>query len=478
MTMPANNKKMLAGLAILVLLVVLGFGIYFVYEHFKCKPKCTGKMCGDNGCKGNCGTCSSGSTCNPDGTSCDLTSWSGSNKLNANTIKNKIVTQTNVISKDDIDKYIDCIMIAIRKKYPTIADFIKDPNMLQNIKNIVSSCKTTSCNPPCSGSEKCISDPDKSSNKSLCVPTSWTPDFYAKIRQQILQDSGNDSMTDCIMKNLKKTYPNPQDFFSLSNDDENKAGAIIAQECSSGPTGPSGTCNVTNCPNPGKCFSDSSNNSICVPGNWDDDINFTNTIKRMVAKKLNITDKKILKCVMDHIIYDYPNPQDYISLQDSDAQRITTHYNIFCSNLNPPGPPGPRPPGPGSNPRPGGETFADTCIKNNAPGYKKCSPLTVEECAKGMCRKSGIDINACMYDAESWAQNHCTDINPGPGPGPGPAQHRYAYCDRDETNKDKKTNCICKYTDTDPHRPHFSESCDNGCGSKNCERMESHYGIH
>jgi hypothetical protein len=54
-----------------------------------CTPSCTGKVCGDNGCGGSCGTCNSGYTCNlnqcvvnGNGTSyCDFPG-NGDNKIN------------------------------------------------------------------------------------------------------------------------------------------------------------------------------------------------------------------------------------------------------------------------------------------------------------------------------------------------------------------------------------------------------------
>ena len=86
MIMSAKHRSMWAGWAILCLFVIVGLilGVYFLIEHFKCKPKCTGKKCGDNGCKGNCGTCSSGTICKSDGT-CELNTWSASNTINAKT---------------------------------------------------------------------------------------------------------------------------------------------------------------------------------------------------------------------------------------------------------------------------------------------------------------------------------------------------------------------------------------------------------
>ena len=59
-------------LYILLPLVFLGLVVFFIVKHFKniCTPKCDNKICGPNGCGGNCGTCPDGKSCSPDGTSC------------------------------------------------------------------------------------------------------------------------------------------------------------------------------------------------------------------------------------------------------------------------------------------------------------------------------------------------------------------------------------------------------------------------
>jgi hypothetical protein len=55
------------------LTVFFGLVVFFIVKHFKnkntnnCIPKCNGKNCGDDGCKGNCGTCPSEQTCGQDG---------------------------------------------------------------------------------------------------------------------------------------------------------------------------------------------------------------------------------------------------------------------------------------------------------------------------------------------------------------------------------------------------------------------------
>lgn len=470
MIMSVKHRSMWAIWLILFLALIAGLSVggYFIYEHFKCKPKCKGKKCGDNGCKGNCGTCPSGTTCNSDGTECVQNTWSVSNIQNANIIKSKITTQINGISKDDIDKYIDCIMIAIKKKYSTTKDFIKDTNSIQNLTNIVLSCKP-SCNPTCLSNEKCISD---QSNSSMCIPNTWTKKFSNEISEKFLNAGAPKSIIDCIMNKLTTTYRNPQDYFSLSNEKGENATNAIVSYCKgpSGSSGPSGPCNVT-CSLPGKCFGPDGD-QVCVPNNWKSDMNFNKRIENylrivLINKIPAITDTNVLVCVMNNIKQNYGNPQDFMPLLLEDTQTLGEIIDR-CNNPNP------------NAPRDGGEQFADTCILNNTPGYGKCMPVTIESCANQMCdsryKSSQIDRQTCYDDVTSWADNHCTG-NPPVNPSPGPKKFAYAYCDR-ETPGNRKSKCVCKYTDTDPQRPHFSESCDNGCGAGNCERMESYHGIH
>ena len=474
MIMSVKHRSMWAIWLILFLALIAGLSVggYFIYEHFKCKPKCKGKKCGDNGCKGNCGICPSGTTCNSNGTECVQNTWSVSDITNANTIKSKITTQTNGISKDDIDKYIGCIMIAIKKSYPTTKDFINDPNIIQNLTNIVLACKP-SCKPACSKTEKCISD---QSNNSMCVPNRWSKEFSKKIRGKFVSAGAPESIIDCVMTNLKAAYLNPQDYFSLSNDKGEEATMTIIQKCSvpsgpsgsSGPSGPSGTCNVP-CSPPGQCFSDQSNNSICVPNNWRDDPTFSNNIATMIANKLSIKNQNILNCVMSKIIKKYPNPQDYISLTDSLAQSITTTILNNCNN----------PPNSPTNPNPkdGGESFADTCILNNSPGYGKCMPQTIESCAQKMCdsryKSSQRDRQTCYDDAMNWADNKCVG-NPDPGPGPV-NQQKFSYCGRETPG----SKCVCQHSDTQPAGQYqISSTCLGPCHEFDCKNNESYYGIH
>ena len=58
---------------ILLPLVFLGLVVFFIVKHFRniCTPKCDNKICGPNGCGGNCGTCPEGKSCSQDGTSCN-----------------------------------------------------------------------------------------------------------------------------------------------------------------------------------------------------------------------------------------------------------------------------------------------------------------------------------------------------------------------------------------------------------------------
>ena len=52
------------------LAVGLGIVVFLIVKHFRnknCTPNCNGKFCGDDGCKGNCGTCLPGQTCGEDG---------------------------------------------------------------------------------------------------------------------------------------------------------------------------------------------------------------------------------------------------------------------------------------------------------------------------------------------------------------------------------------------------------------------------
>jgi hypothetical protein len=216
---------------------------------------------------------------------------------------------------------------------------------------------------------------------------------------------------------------------------------------------------------PGKCFSDSSNNSICVQNKWDP--NFNKTIEKMIANNLSIKDKRISDCVMDKIRYNYPNPQDYIGLSDSDAYTIANGYYINCSKPKPPSP---------DVPRDGGETFADDCIKRNSLGYGRCKPDVIRHCARKKCVNSPQNMQTCMDDATAWAQNHCTG-NPGPGPGPpgpGPSeQGAYSYC--------AKINgkCGCQNSVTIPNGQYFvSPNCLGGECDCHGDKSLYIYGVH
>jgi hypothetical protein len=188
---------------------------------------------------------------------------------------------------------------------------------------------------------------------------------------------------------------------------------------------------------------------------------------------LNITDPTILSCVMNKIIQNYNNPQKYIELSDSDAQSITTNFLNGCSNS----------PNPNANRKPG-EQFADTCIQDNAPGYGKCMPSTVEECANKMCdirykSSRGVDRQTCYDDAAVWANNNCKSIGPdNPPPYNPPGQDKpYAYCGRDK-NPDG-SDCGCQHSETKP--PGLSEyslTCSTPCSYKHCKYNESFHGVH
>ncbi len=48
----------------------LGKGLVCLPDGTCCDGKCAGKVCGDDGCGGSCGTCPVGHPCSPDGTKC------------------------------------------------------------------------------------------------------------------------------------------------------------------------------------------------------------------------------------------------------------------------------------------------------------------------------------------------------------------------------------------------------------------------
>ena len=66
-----ENQKDVFYIALTVFLAVgLGIVVFLIVKHFRnknCTPNCNGKNCGDDGCKGNCGGCTSGQTCGTDG---------------------------------------------------------------------------------------------------------------------------------------------------------------------------------------------------------------------------------------------------------------------------------------------------------------------------------------------------------------------------------------------------------------------------
>ena len=60
-----EQKTMIIIAIVCVVCIGIGLTIYFVMKNNdkKCKRKCTGKTCGDDGCGGTCGTCVNGQTC-------------------------------------------------------------------------------------------------------------------------------------------------------------------------------------------------------------------------------------------------------------------------------------------------------------------------------------------------------------------------------------------------------------------------------
>ncbi len=67
----SENQKYIFYIALTAFLAVgLGIVVFLIVKHFRnnnCTPNCNGKFCGDDGCKGNCGTCLPGQTCGEDG---------------------------------------------------------------------------------------------------------------------------------------------------------------------------------------------------------------------------------------------------------------------------------------------------------------------------------------------------------------------------------------------------------------------------
>ena len=70
----SENQKNVFYISLTVFLgLCFGIVVFFIVQHFRnkntnnCIRKCNGKNCGDDGCKGSCGTCPSGQTCGQDG---------------------------------------------------------------------------------------------------------------------------------------------------------------------------------------------------------------------------------------------------------------------------------------------------------------------------------------------------------------------------------------------------------------------------
>lgn len=56
-------SKLVIGVIALVVISVVVVGVILATRKSVCKPNCTGKTCGTNGCNGSCGTCAPGTIC-------------------------------------------------------------------------------------------------------------------------------------------------------------------------------------------------------------------------------------------------------------------------------------------------------------------------------------------------------------------------------------------------------------------------------
>jgi hypothetical protein len=208
----------------LIVIALLGVGGYFIYEHFKCKPNCKGgKICGDNGCKGSCGSCPSGKSCSSDRKSCIspsgggggvTTNWSSSDKTKATgKIKSTLQSTPSASNNEITADILSCVLKGVIGKYKTLNQFINDPNLKQNLIAIYTSCMSPTCNPACLSNEICFSD------IQTCVGNTWTEPFSTKLADVLAKALSitDQTVLTCLMKKIKKKYSNPQDFMQDKN---------------------------------------------------------------------------------------------------------------------------------------------------------------------------------------------------------------------------------------------------------------------
>lgn len=59
-----KQKTIIMIAIICVVCIGIGLTVYFAMNNkSSCKPNCSGKTCGEDGCGGTCGTCANGQTC-------------------------------------------------------------------------------------------------------------------------------------------------------------------------------------------------------------------------------------------------------------------------------------------------------------------------------------------------------------------------------------------------------------------------------
>jgi hypothetical protein len=218
-------------------LVALGVALYFIIKHLKrCKPDCSGQKCTD-GCGKSCGCkygCDSGKckTKPASGSATVNSSWNPTTKSTGkNHLKRLLQNSNDLVLNNQLqnmngqlpESVIECALKKIMDIYKNPQDFIKalnSPNMLQSLITIVKNCmKESPVNPPdpstvckekCKIGESCL--------KNVCIPNTWTTEFYNKFRDNLISDpifnqkgmNMNKHIASCITDGMKRKYSNPQ----------------------------------------------------------------------------------------------------------------------------------------------------------------------------------------------------------------------------------------------------------------------------